>query len=72
MRSCPDQTRRAFLKALPAITAGAAALPAHGETKGPHWAMLIDTRGDHDSTFAGGFCHVQRFVRGAEQRLARA
>ena len=38
-------TRRGFLKALPAVTAGAAALPAHAAKPGaPHWAMLIDTR----------------------------
>lgn len=35
-------SRRAFLKALPAITAGAAAVPAKAAGPQPHWAMLID------------------------------
>ena len=38
-------SRRAFLRAFPVVTAGAASLPVRAATvRGPHWAMLIDTR----------------------------
>jgi len=37
-------SRRNFLKFIPAVTAGAAALPAVAATNGPHWAMLVDLR----------------------------
>lgn len=45
----PDCRRRAFLKVLPAITAGAAslaALPAEAASDNakPHWGMLVDAR----------------------------
>ncbi|HEY0843800.1 MAG TPA: 4Fe-4S dicluster domain-containing protein [Noviherbaspirillum sp.] len=40
----PDLTRRAFLAALPAVTAGLAAPAIAAEEKRPHWGMLIDTR----------------------------
>lgn len=40
-----NRDRRKFLKALPAVTAGAAALPAHaGAADQPQWGMLIDLR----------------------------
>ena len=40
----PDFSRRAFLGALPAVTAGLA-IPVHaGDDAGPHWSMLVDTR----------------------------
>lgn len=44
MSAKPDLSRRAFLAALPAVTAGLATPPAIAEEAGPHWAMLIDTR----------------------------
>jgi tetrathionate reductase subunit B len=45
MREPRRVSRRDFLKALPAVTAGAAAVPAKAaSSKGPHWAMLIDLR----------------------------
>ncbi len=38
-------SRRTFLKALPVLTAGAATAPARAApSRGPHWAMLVDTR----------------------------
>ena len=44
MSANPDFSRRAFLSALPAVTAGLA-VPVHAaEGAGPHWAMLVDTR----------------------------
>jgi len=40
-----DLQRRGLLKALPALAAGAASLPAQAGPQGqPHWAMLIDLR----------------------------
>ncbi len=46
MNETPNLSRRAFLQALPAITAGTAILPAQaaGEDTPPHWAMLVDVR----------------------------
>jgi tetrathionate reductase subunit B len=45
MSEVRNVSRRDFLKALPAITAGTAAIPARAaKAAGPHWAMLIDTR----------------------------
>lgn len=43
MNDVCDQSRRGFLKALPAVTAGAA-LPAGAADAGPRWAMLVDLR----------------------------
>lgn len=43
MNDVCDQSRRGFLKALPAVTAGAA-LPARAADAGPRWAMLVDLR----------------------------
>lgn len=43
MNDVCDQSRRGFLKALPAVTAGAA-LPARAADAGPRWAMLVDVR----------------------------
>jgi tetrathionate reductase subunit B len=43
MKSGPVPTRRAFLAALPIVTAGLAA-PAAAAQAAPHWGMLIDTR----------------------------
>ncbi len=42
----PNTSRRAFLRALPAVTAGAAALPAQaaGKDSAHRWAMLVDVR----------------------------
>ncbi|HCY62660.1 MAG TPA: tetrathionate reductase subunit B [Oxalobacteraceae bacterium] len=40
----PDPSRRAFLAALPVVTAGLAAPAAAAEKKTPHWGMLVDTR----------------------------
>lgn len=45
MSTKPNPSRRAFLAALPAVTAGLAApAMAATEEKTPHWGMLIDTR----------------------------
>ncbi len=45
MNAHPDLSRRAFLGRLPVVTAGLAVpVAAVAETKGPHWAMLVDTR----------------------------
>ncbi len=44
MSGKPDLQRRAFLAALPAVTAGLAAPAAAEESATPHWGMLIDTR----------------------------
>lgn len=44
MKSEPVPTRRAFLAALPAVTAGLASPPAAAAQSAPHWGMLVDTR----------------------------
>jgi tetrathionate reductase subunit B len=45
MNDTPDLSRRAFLQALPAITAGAVVLPAEAAADpSPRWAMLVDVR----------------------------
>lgn len=44
MKSQCVPTRRAFLAALPAVTAGLAAPAAAATQAAPHWGMLIDTR----------------------------
>ncbi len=42
----PNTSRRAFLRALPAVTAGAAMVPAQaaGKDSAHRWAMLVDVR----------------------------
>jgi tetrathionate reductase subunit B len=44
MRTRPEATRRDFLVALPAITAGLASPAGAGQEAGPRWGMMIDTR----------------------------
>ena len=45
MNDLCDPERRGFLKALPALAAGAASVPAEAAAQDrPHWAMLIDLR----------------------------
>jgi tetrathionate reductase subunit B len=45
MSDACDLARRDFLKALPALTAGAVSTPASAAPRNrPHWAMLIDLR----------------------------
>ncbi|UCV02449.1 sulfate reduction electron transfer complex DsrMKJOP subunit DsrO [Dechloromonas denitrificans] len=44
MSAHPDLSRRAFLTALPAVTAGLAMPAQAAEEAGPHWSMLVDTR----------------------------
>ncbi|HEX9719452.1 MAG TPA: 4Fe-4S dicluster domain-containing protein [Ramlibacter sp.] len=44
MRTQPEPTRRAFLAALPAVTAGLASPAAASQEEVPRWGMLIDTR----------------------------
>lgn len=44
MRTQPEPTRRAFLAALPAVTAGLASPAAAAQEAAAHWGMLIDTR----------------------------
>lgn len=44
MNAQPDLSRRAFLTALPAVSAGLA-IPANAaDEANPHWSMLVDTR----------------------------
>ena len=40
----PDPGRRAFLSAIPVLTAGIAAPARAADTRSPHWGMLVDTR----------------------------
>jgi len=46
MKDHPDPSRRSFLAALPALTAGLAAPPARAAAAGaqPHWGLLVDAR----------------------------
>ena len=44
MSAHPDLSRRAFLGALPAVTAGLAVPAQAAGDADPHWSMLVDTR----------------------------
>ena len=44
MSTQPESTRRAFLAALPAVTAGLASPAIASQEAAPRWGMLIDTR----------------------------
>jgi len=44
MKDQPQASRRAFLAALPVVTAGLATPAAQAGQPQPHWGMLIDTR----------------------------